>query len=79
MLAQVELPPVRGAGYEPAIVILSQSQRETSAIDGAVVGVAVVRRGRARKATTRTCHDRTEDYHRNGYENHPTYDYLPRE
>ena len=39
--SKVELPPVRGAGYEPAIVILSQSQRETSAIDGAVVGVAV--------------------------------------
>jgi hypothetical protein len=65
--SKVELPPVRGAGYEPAIVILSQSQRETSAIDGAVVGVAVGRRGCARKATTTTCHNGTEDYHQNGY------------
>ena len=23
--------------------------------------------------------NRTEDYHQNGYENHPTYDYLPRD
>jgi len=37
LASKVELPPVRGAGYEPAIVILSQSQRETSAFDGAVV------------------------------------------
>ena len=32
---KVELPPVRGASYEPIIIL--QSQQETSAFDGAVV------------------------------------------
>jgi len=66
--SKVELPPVRGAGYEPVIVILSQSQRETSAFDGAVVVLwspaevlpsSGVRQQRG--------HIRTEDYHQNGY------------
>lgn len=52
-------------------------QRETSAFDGAVVvswlsveasSPSIVRRRRG--------HIRTEDYHQNGYENHPTYNYL---
>jgi hypothetical protein len=70
MASKVELPPVCGAGYEHRIAILSQSQRETRAFDGAVVvsveasSPSIVRRRRG--------HIRTEDYHQNGYENHPT-------
>jgi hypothetical protein len=41
MASKVELPPVRGAGYEPLIAILSESLRETSAFGGAVCGVII--------------------------------------
>lgn len=39
--SKVELPPARGAGYEPLIAILSESLRETSAFGGAVCGVII--------------------------------------
>lgn len=42
VVSKVELSPVRGAGYEPLIAILSESQRETSAFGGAVGDVVDV-------------------------------------
>jgi hypothetical protein len=69
LASKVELPPVRGSGYESTIAILSHRQRKRwSPVEASSSSVVRRRRG----------HIGTEDYHQNGYENHSTYEYSCR-
>ena len=74
LASKVELPPVRGAGYEPLIATLSESLREKSAFGGAVCGVVIAIEALLR--LRRRGHNGTEDYHQNGYENHLNVRFL---
>ena len=55
--------PVRGAGYEPSIAIVLESQRETSAFGGADRVVSLLSSSPFGVIMQRVYNNRIEDYH----------------